>query len=279
VELNAMTSRQLIDVVERKLQQHGIGMIPGNETLANTYKMFAASDRLSKAFDELKEQFEDEDKEEITVPDDLEAQIKTKLEERPHITWHRAVRLILDPDAPEDNDSEPDDDDDLNDEDLSDIDVEIIRRDVGGHTAWGGFTQWARPYPPDLMLVDPATDPPRNVMLRICSLIAGIVGEQVLDPADYREGSSLDEIIVSQVLAKGLGWRAEYQHVKPKVLWDSCWHRTAMIIRGNQKVARAVIGKLDAFGIVRRKQLGRLTTNIRRLSIDPLDSVIKDDSR
>ena len=56
-----MTSRQLVDFVEAKLKQHGIGkVIPDAETLARTYEMFAASDRLSEAFDELKEKLEDE---------------------------------------------------------------------------------------------------------------------------------------------------------------------------------------------------------------------------
>ena len=124
VELNAMTSRQLLNSVESKLKQHGIGkVIPDNETLANTYKMFAASDRLSKAFDELKEQFKDEDEAQTSVPEDLEAQIKTKLEENPDIPWHRVIRLILDPDAPDDDDEDNDDPDDGvdDDEDLSDI--------------------------------------------------------------------------------------------------------------------------------------------------------------
>ena len=119
-----MTSRQLLDSVESKLKQHGIGkVIPDNETLANTYKMFAASDRLSKAFDELKEQFKDEDEAQTSVPEDLEAQIKTKLEENPDIPWHRVIRLILDPDAPDDDDEDNDDPDDGvdDDEDLSDI--------------------------------------------------------------------------------------------------------------------------------------------------------------
>jgi hypothetical protein len=102
VELNAMTSRQLLDFVERKLQQHGIGkVIPSKEMLASTFQMFVKSDRLSEAFDEVKEQLGDVDDEApITVPDDLEAQIRARLEEKPHITWHRAVRLIVDPDAP-----------------------------------------------------------------------------------------------------------------------------------------------------------------------------------
>jgi hypothetical protein len=109
-----MTSRQLLDFVESKLKQHCIGkVIPDNETLANTYKMFAASDRLSKAFDELKEQSKDEDEAQTSVPEDLKAQIKTKLEENPDIPWHRAIRLVLDPNAPDDDyadHGDPDDD-------------------------------------------------------------------------------------------------------------------------------------------------------------------------
>jgi hypothetical protein len=62
--------------------------------------MFAASDRLFEAFQELQEKLvENEDQETTNVPDDLEAQIKTKMKENPDITWHRAVRLTVDPDA------------------------------------------------------------------------------------------------------------------------------------------------------------------------------------
>ncbi len=124
VELNAMTSRQLVDFVETKLKQHGIGkVIPGAETLARTYQIFAASDRLSEAFDELKEQLDagGEDEAPINVPDSLEAQVQAKLKETPDITWHRAVRLILDPDAAPDDDDEGDD---LDDEDAPDDDDE-----------------------------------------------------------------------------------------------------------------------------------------------------------
>jgi hypothetical protein len=42
VELNAMTSRQLVDFVERKLQEHGIGKVVPNDTeLADAYCLFA----------------------------------------------------------------------------------------------------------------------------------------------------------------------------------------------------------------------------------------------
>jgi Topoisomerase 6 subunit A/Spo11, Toprim domain len=120
VELNAMTSRQLIDFVEDKLKQHGIQkVIPDSETLASTYQMFAASDRLSEAFEELKEKLGAETEGRIKVPNNLEAIVKNQLQQHPNITWHRAVRLIVDPDAPddpedeEDHEGEQEDDDDL----------------------------------------------------------------------------------------------------------------------------------------------------------------------
>jgi hypothetical protein len=79
-------------------------VIPDRKTLAKTYQMFTASDRLSEAFDELKEELADEGEAQIEVPADLEAKVKAKLEEKPHITWHRAVRLLVNPDAPEKDD-------------------------------------------------------------------------------------------------------------------------------------------------------------------------------
>jgi hypothetical protein len=119
VELNAMTSRQLVDFFEAKLQQHGIKkVVPDCETLAKTFKMFAASDRLQEAFDELKEKLEDETETPVEVPDDLEALVKGKLEEKPDITWHRAVRLVLDPNAEDDEDDEDDEEPDEDDEDI-----------------------------------------------------------------------------------------------------------------------------------------------------------------
>jgi Topoisomerase 6 subunit A/Spo11, Toprim domain len=123
VELNALTSRQLIDFVEAKLKQHGIGkVIPSGETLARTYEMFAASDRLSEAFEELKEKLEDESEGPIKVPKNLETRVKSLFQKYPDISWHRAVQLLIDPDAPEDEDDEENDGDHEDDEDLSDID-------------------------------------------------------------------------------------------------------------------------------------------------------------
>jgi hypothetical protein len=81
VELNAMTSRQLVDFVENKLKQHGISkVIPGGQMLARTYQLFAASNRLSEAFDEMKEKLEEGSEEStIRIPDDLAAKVAAEL--------------------------------------------------------------------------------------------------------------------------------------------------------------------------------------------------------
>ena len=81
-----MTARQLVDFVEAKLKEHGIKKaIPDKTTLQTAYRMYAASDRLSNAFDEVKEKLkvENQGEDSIKVPADLEAKVKAKLQANP----------------------------------------------------------------------------------------------------------------------------------------------------------------------------------------------------
>jgi hypothetical protein len=71
--------------------------------------VFAASDRLAEAFEELKEKLEDESEAPIKVPEDLDTQIRKQFEQHPDITWHRALRLIVDPNTLEDETGKEDD--------------------------------------------------------------------------------------------------------------------------------------------------------------------------
>ena len=90
--------------------------------------MFAASDRLSEAFDELKENLKKpkdeggDDREPIKAPKDLEDKVNALLKQHPHITWHHAIKSIIDPDTLVDEDEEDGEQDLDDDEDLSDID-------------------------------------------------------------------------------------------------------------------------------------------------------------
>ena len=147
--------------------------------------------------------------------------------------------------------------------------VDISRRVVCGIPAWGGYTKFAVKHS-DITLIGPNAEPTDKVLQRICTVIAGVVGERVLDPSSYREGSSLDEVVVSQLMADALTQRPELQHLTPKNLWNSCWHRTVAIIMNNEKLARSLMAKLDAQNIVGRKQLEKLTANIRRLENDSI---------
>lgn len=73
------------------------------------------------AIKELADNAVDAAEEATSAPDDLEAKIKTQLQQNRHITWHRALRLIVDPDAPDDDDEEDDREAEDN-EDLNDVD-------------------------------------------------------------------------------------------------------------------------------------------------------------
>ncbi|MGA8295006.1 MAG: hypothetical protein WB820_21490, partial [Rhodoplanes sp.] len=51
----------------------------------------------------------------------------------------------------------------------------------------------------DIWHIDTGT-PPATVLPRLYYLIAGVIGEGSFDPAGYRSGSSLDEIVIGQML-------------------------------------------------------------------------------
>lgn len=149
------------------------------------------------------------------------------------------------------------------------ISCEIVRRAVNSSSAWGGFTKWAQPHPfePEGP-VEFTTIATPTVLAQMSTTIAGVVAEAVFDPAGYRDGSSIDEVLVAQVLVDQLAPRLGQL---PETLWDICCPRTAVILQFNERPARAVMKKLDAAGIVRRKQLAKLTTNVHKLNADPFD--------
>ena len=117
VELNAMTSRQLVDFVEGKLKQHGI-------------KKWSRPRDLGEDLPDVRRQRPSEKsvrgneggratkQAPIQVPAHLEAKVKAALEEKPDVSWHRAVRLIVDPDAEADDDEDNAGDDAAEEDDL-----------------------------------------------------------------------------------------------------------------------------------------------------------------
>jgi hypothetical protein len=114
VELNAMSSDQLVAFIERKLAEHGIAkVIPGKERLTEAYKLFAHSARIKKIIDEaLVTQEADET---IGTPADLDEQVHQYLKQHPEVRWDRAVSAI----AGDDDGEDADDDDGAADEAVS----------------------------------------------------------------------------------------------------------------------------------------------------------------
>jgi DNA topoisomerase VI subunit A len=92
VELNAMTSDQFIEWLERKLQTHGIKkVIPNNDALAAAYRRAIFLQRLQEKEEELREEIA---KQSITVPEDLVAEVSEALKDKPELAWDEAVWRI-----------------------------------------------------------------------------------------------------------------------------------------------------------------------------------------
>ena len=100
VELNAFTSRQLVDWIETKLQQHGIAkVIPDVDTLGVAYRRAIAeryfnkeSVRLTKAANRIGGK--------ATPPDDLDRRVRVLLRRQPELPWEEAVNRVAKRSAP-----------------------------------------------------------------------------------------------------------------------------------------------------------------------------------
>jgi Topoisomerase 6 subunit A/Spo11, Toprim domain len=94
VELNAMTSDALIEMIERKLQQYGLEkVLPDDDLLAEAYRAFHHSQELRKKFEQIRDEFKDVEAE---VPTNLNEQVRTVLDEHSELRWDDAVRIVLD---------------------------------------------------------------------------------------------------------------------------------------------------------------------------------------
>lgn len=88
VELNAMTSRQLLDWLEEKFKEHGVT------------KVLPSADKLEEAFHHtnyvlaVSEAIKSVEPPALPVPDDLQALVAESLRTNPSIPWNEAVREI-----------------------------------------------------------------------------------------------------------------------------------------------------------------------------------------
>ena len=97
VELNAMTSEALVEMIERKLKAYGLRkVIPDEELLAETYRAFHRSDELREEFEDLMATME---KSTIKAPKNLKQKVRAILTKHPDLRWDEAVRIVLDSSA------------------------------------------------------------------------------------------------------------------------------------------------------------------------------------
>jgi len=94
VELNAATSDQLIEMIERKLKAYGLKkVIPNDALLSKAYQAFHRSSELREKFHQMESEFEES---KIDVPKDLKEQVRTILEEHDDLRWDDASQIVLD---------------------------------------------------------------------------------------------------------------------------------------------------------------------------------------
>jgi len=93
VELNAMTSQQFLDWLERKLQEAGVEkVVPDEAVLAAAYRRQRRLATLQQILDEA---LAGEDDEEGPVPADLADQVRTRLTREPTDAWDDALWDIV----------------------------------------------------------------------------------------------------------------------------------------------------------------------------------------
>jgi hypothetical protein len=96
VELNALTSDQLVTFIEGKLAKHGIKkLIPKADLLGDAYRLFVNNKRVEKI---VAKTIEAIDGETIAVPPNLSARVAAHLKQRPELRWDEAVAAIAEDD-------------------------------------------------------------------------------------------------------------------------------------------------------------------------------------
>lgn len=95
VEINAMTSRQLVDFIEERLAFHKVTkVIPPHEVLADHARHLIEQKLARAAFDELHAKFTEEARQAV-LPEDLCAQVQAQIDDTPRVPWDRALAAVV----------------------------------------------------------------------------------------------------------------------------------------------------------------------------------------
>jgi hypothetical protein len=86
--------RSLIQLIERKLERHGVKkIVPNEEQLAETYRLFVRSKRIQEIIEKALE--EEDDDSNTAVPDDLRQRVEKYLTENSAERWDTAVSSVM----------------------------------------------------------------------------------------------------------------------------------------------------------------------------------------
>ena len=86
----------MIAMIETKLKDYGLEkVIPDEDTLAETYRVFHRSQLLRERFEEMEEEF-DEEANAVKIPRGLKKRVRAILDRHADLRWDDAVRLVLD---------------------------------------------------------------------------------------------------------------------------------------------------------------------------------------
>jgi hypothetical protein len=95
VELNAMTSPQFVQFLERKLKKHGVKkLIPDETALAEAYRRIWVSERVKSDLDAIY-QIALKEAETLMIPKNLIARIKAEFGKRLTLSWDAALKAIV----------------------------------------------------------------------------------------------------------------------------------------------------------------------------------------
>jgi hypothetical protein len=97
IELNALTSEQLVNLVERKFKDYGVKkVIPDDDLLAEAYQAFHRSNELREIFEEIEQEYDENEEDEIDVPNNLRKRVNAILKKHPDLRWDEALQIVLD---------------------------------------------------------------------------------------------------------------------------------------------------------------------------------------
>lgn len=95
VELNAMTSDELVDFIERKFEEHGVGkIIPADDVLEQHARRMLERDAVLRELDKLLPEIQKRIAE-AKLPEDLRARVEELFEDNPELPWDAAVANIM----------------------------------------------------------------------------------------------------------------------------------------------------------------------------------------